>query len=254
MTLAFPPAPPRFTRVSHELRRRDLTVAAVERLGPHMVRVTLTGADLADFRSLAPDDHVKVFVPTADGDTARRDFTPRRFDPEAQTLLIDFALHDAGPASDWARQATVGQSLTVGGPRGSRLPVDPVTCWTLIGDETALPAIARRIEEAGPGTRIAALIAVPGPADEQAFATAADLTCRWVHRPVAEAANPAPLLAALGTLGEGPARFVWIAAEAGVARALRSHFRDRRGHPRGWLQAKGYWVAGKADSTESFED
>ena len=254
MTLAFPPAPPRFLRVAHELRRRDLTVAAVERPGPHMVRVTLAGADLADFRSLAADDHVKLFLPTADGGTARRDFTPRRFDPVAQSLVIDFALHDAGPASDWARQAAVGQALSVGGPRGSRVPADPVARWTLIGDETALPAIARRIEDAAPGTRIAALIAVPGPEDEQDFATAADLSCRWVHRPAAQAADPAPLLAALGAPEGSPAGFVWIAAEAGVARALRSEFRDRRGHPAGWLQARGYWVAGKADASESFED
>jgi NADPH-dependent ferric siderophore reductase len=30
-----------------------------------------------------------------------RDFTPRRFDAAAGTTVIDYALHAAGPASDW---------------------------------------------------------------------------------------------------------------------------------------------------------
>jgi NADPH-dependent ferric siderophore reductase len=253
MTLDLSPTPPRFQRVQHELRRRELTVAAVDRLGPTMVRVTLAGDDLAGFPSLAADDHVKLFLPTPVGEPARRDFTPRRHDPATGRLEIDFALHEAGPASDWARQAAVGQRLTIGGPRGSRVAADPVDRWTLIGDETALPAIGRRIEEAAPGTVIAAVIAVPGPGDEQLFDTAAELTCTWVHRPVAAAADPAPLLAAVERLPAGWPGLVWIAAEAGVARALRAAFLDGRGHPPGWLQAKGYWVAGKADATESFE-
>ena len=165
MTLDLSPTPPRFQRVQHELRRRELTVAAVDRLGPTMVRVTLAGDDLAGFPSLAADDHVKLFLPTADGEPARRDFTPRRYDPATARLEIDFALHEAGPASDWARQAAVGQSLTIGGPRGSRVAAEPVTRWTLIGDETALPAIGRRIEEAAPGTVTTPEMSMPAEAE-----------------------------------------------------------------------------------------
>jgi len=48
--------------------------------------------------SLSPDDHLKLFVPSAPGDTVHRDYTPRRYHQQARTLVIDFAVHDAGPA------------------------------------------------------------------------------------------------------------------------------------------------------------
>jgi NADPH-dependent ferric siderophore reductase len=38
-----------------------------------------------------------------------------------------------------------------------------------------------------------------------------------------------------------------------VTRAIRSHFVEERGLPLTWLKASGYWVKGKADSTEKFD-
>ncbi len=35
--------------------------------------------------------------------------------------------------------------------------------WLLIGDETALPAIGRRIETAQPGAHVTAVVAITGP-------------------------------------------------------------------------------------------
>ncbi len=66
--------------------------------------------------------------------------------------------------------------------------------------------------------------------------------------PVA-AADPAPLLAALRGLQLAPETFVWIAAEAHVARLLRSALRER-GHPLSWLKAAGYWVEGQTDASD----
>src|SRR5580692_11326494 len=119
------------TLVTHEMRRvrrdvvmRLLQVKHVQTLTPHMVRVTLTGDALPGFESSAPDDHIKVFIPLpgnthptlpvmtpdgprfADGVTPSpaRDYTPRRYDAEANELDIDFVLHGEGPASTWASQ------------------------------------------------------------------------------------------------------------------------------------------------------
>ena len=111
-------------RVRHEPRRRELEVKSVQQVSAHMVRVTL-GGDLAGFTSLGFDDHVKLFFPEgpagADGEPpmASRDYTPRRYDAAANTLEIEFVLHDAGPATRWAKQVQPGQSLRIGGPRGS---------------------------------------------------------------------------------------------------------------------------------------
>jgi NADPH-dependent ferric siderophore reductase len=142
------------TRVRHEPRRRLLTVQRVERITPNMARVTL-GGDLTGFVSSAYDDHVKVFFPlpgqnaptipepgsngAADIDGVRRspgrDYTPRRYDVDRSELVIDFALHDAGPATDWAMAAKPGQQLSIGGPRGSFVVPD---------DSTGISSLATR--------------------------------------------------------------------------------------------------------------
>ena len=232
---------------------RSVEVAEVRRLTPNMVRIVLRGADLADFPSLGFDDHVKLFAPTPSGQTERRDYTPRRFDREARTLTLDFAVHEAGPATLWALQARPGETVTVGGPKGSAVPSPEIRRWVLVGDETALPAIGRHIEEAAAGLSVTSVVAVPGPQDEQRFETRADLTARWTHRPAAAAADPHPLLAQLAAVELTPETFVWIAAEATVARALRAHIVQERGHPLTWMKAGGYWVKGRADAHERIE-
>ena len=144
-TVAAPPADPRSPqRVRHEPRRRTLTIKQVEKIAAHMIRVTLTG-DLEGFKSLGFDDHIKLFFPdgTANAEGAPnmlgRDFTPRRYDPIKNTLAIDFAIHDAGPATRWAEQAQPGQTLDIGGPRGSFIIPTAYDWHLLIADHGANP-------------------------------------------------------------------------------------------------------------------
>ena len=241
------------TRHRHELKRRTLTVRETSYLTPHMIRIVLESDDLSDFVSLGADDHIKLFF-GPEGDQMR-DYTPRAYDTDDRSLVLDFAVHDAGPATAWAVQAKPGDTLRIGGPRGSAV-VAPVFDWyLLIGDETALPAIGRRIEDLAAGTQVLSLVAVPGEEDEQTFQTAATWHASWIHRPIEAAADPAPLLTAAQALDLPEGRgFVWIAAEARVAKALKHHFLNDRGHPGPELKAAGYWVAGTAgESDKSLE-
>jgi NADPH-dependent ferric siderophore reductase len=241
------------TRVRHEIARRRVAVKCVAHLSPGMLRVTLQGGELEGFFSASPDDHIKLFVP---GDRAieRRDYTPRRYDPEANTLDLDFALHDAGPATLWAMQAKAGDVVEIAGPRGSTLVPWSFDWYLLAGDETALPAIGRRVEEAPAGVKIISLIAVAGRDEEQVFETRATHSAIWVHRPAARADDPQPMLAALAKIafptGDG---FVWVAAEAKVAKAVRGYVESERGHPRPWTKASGYWVKGVADAQDKLD-
>lgn len=239
------------TRHRFDVRRRTLTVVQASRLTPHMIRIVLSGPDLADFTSLAPDDHIKLLFETGGDTPEMREYTPRAFDQAARRLTIDFAVHDAGPATAWAVAAKPGDTLTIGGPRGSAVVTAEFDWWLLIGDETALPAIGRWVEELPAQAQAITLAAVPSPEDRQSFDTAARVQSRWLVRPVAEAADPAPLLTAAAALDLPPGRgFIFIAAEAGVARALRDHFTDQRQHPRGWIKAAGYWTRGQADTSD----
>lgn len=69
----------------------------------------------------------------------------RRYDAVAGEVDIDFVIHDGGRASTWAQTAPVGSTIWVAGPpRGIQIP-DAFTWQAYLGDETALPAIARRL-------------------------------------------------------------------------------------------------------------
>lgn len=248
--------PHELTRVRREIRRRMLNVATVEALTPRMKRIGFVSDELRDFDSAAPDDHVKLFFPSATGEEApRRDFTPRAFDPARGTLVIDFALHEAGPATQWAAQAKVGDPLEIGGPRGSTIVPDDFDWYLLVGDETALPAIGRRAEELRPGVPVTTIAVVANEAEIQVFDARAALSSLWVLRSEAGADDAASLKAALAAHilppGDG---FIWIGAEAAVARSLRDYLITERGHPRAWMKAAGYWKRGQADAHEKLDD
>jgi NADPH-dependent ferric siderophore reductase len=244
------------TRLRHDTRRRTLTLSTIEALGDHMRRLVFTSPELHDFVSASADDHIKLFFPTDTGETVMRDFTPRRFDTARGTLTIDFALHDAGPATQWAAAAQVGDTLDIGGPRGSAVVPDDFDWYLMIGDESALPAIGRRVEELREGAPVITLGVIDTPADEQTFATRAVWTGHWVHRADSAGTSDADVLVhALDQLalpaGEG---FVWIAAETAVAKALRAHVEHTLGHRREWLKAAGYWTRGLADASDKSLD
>jgi NADPH-dependent ferric siderophore reductase len=183
-----------------------------------------------------------------------RDFTPRRYDRTAGELDIEFALHEAGPAATWAAQAAVGQYLGVGGPRGS-LTIPKHFDWhLLIGDETALPAIARRLEELPAGTRVAALLEVADPSARIDFETTADLYVEWRYRSESDYPGGALLLALRGMYlpeGEG---YVWAAGESTVMRAVRQYLCTERGIDKTRIRAASYWKRGAAAVHETLDD
>ncbi|MBC7681167.1 MAG: siderophore-interacting protein [Ferruginibacter sp.] len=255
------------TRVRHALKFRLLTVVRTQQLTPHMVRITLGGADLAGFTSPGFDDHVKVFFPDAvTGEVilpggaeygprpTMRDYTPQHFDPQALTLVIDFALHDAGPATTWAAQAQVGQTLGVGGPRGSFILPTDFDGHLLIGDDTAIPAIARRLAELPAGAPALVLIEVDSPEDEQTLASAADTTVVWVHRQGQPHGQQPLLLERLRTLLLPPGDIhAWVGCETHTAKALRAHLVVERGVQPQWTKAAGYWRQGSAATHDSID-
>jgi NADPH-dependent ferric siderophore reductase len=251
------------TRIRHEVRRRMLTVSSTELLTPRMRRFGFTSPELHDFVSAAHDDHVKLFFPGAGKDAdgremCMRDFTPRRFDSIRGILFIDFALHEAGPATQWATSARVGDTLQIGGPRGSSVVPDDFDWYLLIGDETALPAIGRRVEELRADVPVATFVLMEA-GETQHFQTLdfqarAIWTPRWIAREAAsDDASLLRMALADYALPEGEG-FVWIAAEASVARNMRAYIIDDLGHPRQWTKAAGYWKRGHADVHEKIED
>jgi NADPH-dependent ferric siderophore reductase len=250
-------APHQITRLRRDTRRRFLSVTCVERITPRMQRIVFQSPDLGDFESASPDDHIKLFIPLSTPDdtgidgVCTRDYTPRKFDRATLTLTFDFALHEAGPATAWALQANRGDTLEIGGPGKSNVVTDDFDWYLLIGDETALPAIGRRVEELRPGVRVDTVVAVETLAERQTFATSADWTPSWITREGQSATDDALLRLALADhqppRGDG---YIWIAAEASVSRSLRSLVSETWGHPKAWTKSSGYWMRGEAGAHE----
>ena len=232
----------RVERVRHELKRRSLTVTHVEPLSPNFRRITFTDASLGDFVSASFDDHIKVFV-----DDARRDYTPRSFDNAARELVIEFALHGEGPAAEWAAQAEPGHTLEIGGPKGSMIVPLDYDWHLLVGDETAFPAVARRLEQLPAGARAIAVLQAADAADRRDFESAANVDLTWV-------ATDAELLSAVRALalpaGDG---YAWCAGEAASMAALRRELVDVKGHPRDAIRAAAYWKRGATGHHENLE-
>jgi NADPH-dependent ferric siderophore reductase len=235
-------------RERHELKRRELVVARVERLTAAMVQVELTGESLGDFTSLAPDDHCKIML----GEDAMRDVPPRRFSNGDRTLVLQVALHPHGPLSEWARSAQAGDAVTVGGPKGSMIMPDDFDWYLFVGDHCAVPALGRRLEELRPGAPVRSVFVVPSAEDVPEIATAAQWEPTWIFGDGAAEDQTPQALAHLGRLelpeGDG---FVWIAGETEMARVLYRYFVDERRHPAAWIKAAGYWRRGEAGAHET---
>lgn len=262
------------THVSRSIRHpvvfRTLEVRRVERLTPHMQRIVFGGDELRGFVSSAPDDHVKLFFPNSSGEivtpvpgpngpswpagrdySPMRDYTPRHHDQEHHELTVDFVLHGDGPASEWAKQASPGQRIGAGGPRGSVIVPDDFDSYVLVGDETALPAIGRWLQEMPSGPRVEVLAEIPEAADRQPLPSAAQVRIRWLERDNQPVESSDLLEQALRELPTPRGDvFYWIATESRRARDMRLWLSQERGVPKDWLKAKGYWKAGADEDDE----
>lgn len=239
------PSIPAIERVRHDLKMREVEVARIEQLSPGFASITFKGAALSDFTSLSFDDHVKFMFDGPDGQQVRRDYTPRRFDRQACELDIEFALHGHGGAAEWARNAQVGSTAIVGGPRGSMILPLEMDWHLLIGDASALPAVTRRLEKLPPAARAQVVLLVDA-ADRREFATQANVDLHWVasNEELLQVLRDLPLQAGAG--------LAWGGGEAGLMAQVRTLLVDK-GLPRQAGRISAYWKQGVADHHEHLD-
>ncbi len=242
-----------------ETRLWRVPVRRVERVTPRLVRVTVSGDDLADFAGAGTDQNVMLYFYPDDVElpepltleAARgmwsqvrpltRTYTVRRHDPAAREIDFDFVLHDApGPASDWARGAQPGDRLIFVGPSPAYRP-DPAVDWHLLaGDETALPAIAAILDALPEGAVTRVFAEVEDAAEELPLPVPAT----WVHRSAGGTLAGAVAAADLPSGRVG----AWLAGERSSMVALRAHLLDERGFDRRDVRPTTYWRRGVAGS------
>ncbi|WP_322938361.1 siderophore-interacting protein [Nocardioides bizhenqiangii] len=213
-----------------------------EQLSPHLVRLTLGGPGLLGFASTGiPDEWVGLVVP---GQFQSRYYTVRAWDRSTGSggtgaeLVLDVVVHDVGLVTEWARGECVGDQVTITEPKGSFAMPDGAAWLLLVGDLTALPAMAR-IAETHAGavpTRIWAEVA-DVPELEGYLPGAADVT--WL---------PSDGSSRLATVveeidwpeGDG---YFWMAGESAQMRAIRKFLMRERRLPSTAYDVMGYWRA-----------
>ncbi|TDD30218.1 siderophore-interacting protein [Actinomadura sp. KC06] len=241
------------------------TVLRTERLTPHMIRVVIGGEDLAGFGAGEFTDHyVKlqfkqpgvVYPEPLDMERVRaempreqwpstRTYTVRAWDPEAVELTIDFVHHgDKGLAGPWAASARPGEEIYFMGPGGAYAPRPDAGWHLLVGDESALPAIAASLERIPPGAPVRVFVEVAGPEEEQDLPTPGDADVVWLHRNGGQVGDL--LVEAVQKL-EFPSEDVhaFVHGEATFIKTLRRHLRVERGLPMERLSISGYWRRGR---------
>ncbi|MFE5629863.1 siderophore-interacting protein [Streptomyces sp. NPDC056543] len=254
--------PARKAPQAHEAR-----VVRTERITPHMVRVVLGGEGLEAFTVGEYTDHyVKLlFAPEGvsypepfDMERIRAEFpreqwpttrtyTVRSWDPVHRELTVDFVVHgDEGLAGPWAARAVAGETIRFLGPGGGYAPDTEADWHLLVGDESALPAIAVALERLPEGSTVHAFLEVADASEEQKFATAGGVEVTWLHR--GDRPTGAALLETVRSL-EFPAGDVhaFVHGEAGFVKELRRHLRMDRQVARERLSISGYWRLGKTD-------
>jgi len=239
-------------RVKNELKFRELTVESKTLIADIFYRIVFTSPGLSDFASHGFDDHVKVFFPAAGAKLAlptvseegivwqdgyrpqARDYTPLDFSQEKNSLTLDFYIHEHGVASQWAAGAKPGDSLVIGGPRGSLvIPTD--YAWQLyLCDESGLPAVYRRLQELPASPRIEVLVSSEQARGQEYLAPFSGVNIRWL--------TPDNLQASLDSLPlPDEDYFIWLTGEANEVKRLSDYFLTVRQVDADLLRALAYW-------------
>ena len=161
---------------------------------------------------------------------------------------VDFVVHDqTGPASAWAISAKAGDRILVGGPGPKKIINHQADWYFLVGDMTALPAIAVNLEQLPSNARGYALIEVISEADIQSLNHPENMELHWLINPQPDPEGDS-LLSELKTLHWLPGQAaVWAATEFSSMRKLRAFFKHHCGIPRTHLYVSSYWKIGYSE-------
>jgi len=243
---------------------RQVEVRRVERVSSRLVRVTLSGSELAGFTVEQPAASVRVLLPSSgagelvapswngnefllpDGRRPTiRTFTPWRVDPEAPELDVGIVVHGGGVASDWAVSAEPGQPAAISGPgRGYTVDRD-APAYLVAGDETAIPAITQVLDAIPGETPVQVRIEVAHADGRLALPAHPGATVEWCDLP--SGAPPGDALgAAVRDVELADGTRVWAAGEAAAVQRIRRHLFEDRGLARAQTSVRGYWKHGRA--------
>ncbi|MGB0098823.1 MAG: siderophore-interacting protein [Nocardioides sp.] len=220
--------------MSTRAQQYEAQVLRRERLSEHLVRLVLGGPGLAAFESTGvPDEWVGLVVP---GQFQSRYYTVRSW--SGGELVLDVVVHEVGLVTEWAARegadSCLGESVTITEPKGS-FAMPPEAGWLLlVGDLTAMPAMARIASVVDRPTRIWAEV----PDDLAGYLPdTAEVT--WLTPPGGAQSDLATVVESIDwPAGEG---YFWMAGESAQMRAIRKHLMRERRLLSTAYDVMGYW-------------
>ena len=263
------------------LALREVEVVRVLDLTPGMRRITLGGAQLREFTSANgfsqpgfdspgfdddialyftyPGDHEPVLPVQGEARLSypkdprplSKDYTVRRWDSVIGEIDVDFVKHGVGTGTTWAYRAQPGDRIHFTGPSSSKaLPTD--ADWLLVaGDETALPAIGRLLDELEGDARAQVFVEIAEEEHRQQLRELAGVEVSWLVRDGAEAGTTTLLVDAVKRTSWWEGRpFAWVAGERTAVRDVRRHLVEERGVPKHDIDFTGYWRRGRVVASE----
>jgi NADPH-dependent ferric siderophore reductase len=210
-------------------QRYDAVVTRREQLSPHLVRLTLSAPGLTS--TGIPDEWIGLVAP---GQFQVRYYTVRSL--EGDELVLDVVIHQVGLVTEWASGDCVGDTVGIRAPQGSYAPPPGAGWLLLVGDLTAMPAMARISESTSLPTRIWAEVPddLPGYLPERP-------EVMWLRPPAEGQSRLAEVVEQIDwPEGEG---FFWMAGESAQMRLIRKHLMRVRGLPNAAYSVMGYWRA-----------
>ena len=210
-------------------QRYDAVVTRREQISPHLVRLTLAAPGLRSTGVL--DEWVGLVVP---GQFQVRYYTIRSL--RGDELVLDVVIHEVGLVTEWAGSDCVGDTPVVTAPQGSFDPPPGAAWLLLVGDLTAMPAMARICASTSLPTRVWAEVAddLPGYLPE-------GLAVTWLEPPGEGRSRLAEVVAGVDwPAGEG---YFWMAGESAQMRSIRKHLMRDRMLPNAAYDVMGYWRA-----------
>ncbi|MGW0853933.1 SIP domain-containing protein [Streptomyces sp. NPDC002690] len=266
---------------------REVEVVRTVDITPGMRRITLRGEQLrafatADglarpaFESPGFDDDLTFYFPypgqrdpvlpvqgeakliaPKDPRPLSRVYTVRRWDPTTGELDVDFVKHGVGAGTTWAYRSRPGDRVHLSGPSTSKAYPAGADWLLVAGDDTALPAIGRLLDELPSDARAQVFVEIAEDAHRQELRELPGVEVTWLVRAGAKAGTAKAGTAKAGTAKAGTASllteavrgaqwwpgqaFAWVAGEHTAVRDIRRHLVEDRGVPKEDIDFAGYW-------------
>lgn len=228
----------------------NATVTASKKLSNTMLRLTFASDDFVDQGAIScADTYMKLILPDPEdaSNSIMRSYTVRSHDAVAGTVEVDFALHgQGGVAAVWAEQAQVGDSALFKGIGGGYVPSVSAPWHLLIGDDSALPAIAAAMDRLEPGAL--AWVILVAHTKEELLGEDYDLNVTSATTlSVVDSTAALVRQVELAFEHNAGAPHVFLHGEAGMVRDVRRVLRGEHGQELKTMSVSGYWRAGASD-------